>query len=524
MATPQLDPYDEFPYDNYCYPQTHVDRLATLATLFGIKPAPVEHCRVLELACGDGANLLPMAYGLPESRFLGIDRASKPITSGTALIQALRLENLELRQMDLMRVTRDLGEFDYIIAHGLYSWVPANVRDRIMEICRSCLAPQGIAYISYNVYPGCRLREIIREMMLFHTREAKESGELVAQGRALTKWLADAQLKSSVYAGFLRETAENQAKANDGALYHDALAEVNEPLYFHQFMSHAKQHGLQFLCEAEHFNVREYEFAPEVIKQLQTLAEESVLTKEQYLDFLEGRSFRQSLLCHDEVKIDLSLGTEPIKEFYLSSPARRQSPDQDLRSSEREEFQVDRDASITTDFPLAKAAIYYLGEIYPRAIRFDELLDQAFQLLNSNSSLSNRDSDQTRQLADLILKAYGAGVVEFHLHLPRLAIVPGEHPLASPLARLQAQQGTITTTLLGNNVRIEDFLGLQFLLLLDGTRDRAALLKDFSEVINEHIQPGPDGNTDERMKLLQELPERLEQKLLDLGRRGFLLA
>ena len=519
MATPQLDPYDEFPYDNYCYPQTHVDRLATLATLFGIKPAPVEHCRVLELACGDGANLLPMAYGLPESRFLGIDRASKPITSGTALIQALRLENLELRQMDLMRVTRELGEFDYIIAHGLYSWVPANVRDRIMEICRSCLAPKGVAYISYNVDPGCRLRQISRDMMLFHIREVTDATEAVAQGRALTKWLADAQIKSTVYSGFLREAAESQAKTNDGAIYHDALAEVNEPVYFHQFMSHAQQHGLQFLCEAEHFNVREFEFAPEVTKQLQTLAEQSVITKEQYLDFLEGSSFRQSLLCHHEVEINRSLGTDSIKEFYLSSPAQRTS-DQDLGSTEREEFQAHKDASLTTDFPLAKAALFHLGEIYPRAIRFDELVLRAFQLLDS----SKQDADQAQQLAELILKAYGVGLVEFHLHLPRLAIVPGERPLASPLARLQAQQGAITTTLLGNNVRIDDFLGRQFLILLDGTRDRAALMKDFAAVISEHVQPERDGKTDEKAKLLQELPGRLEQKLLDLGRRGFLLA
>lgn len=523
MATVQLDPYDEFTYDNYSNTQTHVDRLACLATLFGLKPAPVEDCSVLELACGDGSNLLPMALDLTESRFLGIDRAGKPVSRGTEIIKALQLENIELRQIDLMKVAENLGKFDYIIAHGLYSWVPAEVRDRILEICRSSLSPHGVAYISYNVYPGCRLRQAIREMMLFHGRGSREPGERVAQGRGLVKWLADAQTKSTGYSTFLRETAESQSKTRDGAVYHDALAEINDPVYFHQFMGHAAQHGLQFLTEAEHFNVREYDFAPEVVTQLQTLAQESILTKEQYLDFLEGRSFRQTLLCHQEVDIDRSLGAEPIRQFYLSSPARPATPDQDLRSVERLEFFAHRDASITTNFPLAKAALSHLGEIHPQAIRFDELLVVAFRLLGTDPPESER-ADQKRELADLLVKAYGVGVVDFHLHVARFTLTPGERPLASPLARLLAQRGAITTSLLGHNVKIEDTLGVQFLLLLDGTRDRAALLRDFGEVISSSVErSAPDGTTVDKTKLLQELPERLEERLLDLGRRGFLL-
>jgi len=172
MATPKLDPYDEFLYENYAYPQTHINRLATLAILLGMTPVPIENCRVLELACGDGSNLLPMAYAFPSSRFLGIDRAAKPIASGREIIERLGLKNLELRQFDLMDMAEESGEFDYIIAHGLYSWVPPPVRDRLLQLCRSHLA---------------------------------------------------------------------------------LLAEVNQPVYFHQFIQHAGNHGLQFLAEAEHF-------------------------------------------------------------------------------------------------------------------------------------------------------------------------------------------------------------------------------------------------------------------------------
>src|ERR1041385_6020507 len=118
MAAAQADAYDEVTYPNFAFPQTHPERLASLARLFGMTPAPVEHCRVLELACGIGGNLIPMAFGLPESKFVGVDRAQRPIAKGKATIKALGLSNIELLELDINEVGSQLGQFDYIIAHG----------------------------------------------------------------------------------------------------------------------------------------------------------------------------------------------------------------------------------------------------------------------------------------------------------------------------------------------------------------------------------------------------------------------
>lgn len=156
--------YDEIPYPGFPLPQTHPDRLATLATLFGMKPAPPAACRVLEVGCGDGGNLIPMALGLPESQFLGIDLAEKPVAAGCALIHSLGLQRIHLRTLDLMDAGRQLGEFDYIIAHGVYSWVPGEVRDGLLRLCRMLLAPNGVAYVSYNTYPGFHRRELFRDI------------------------------------------------------------------------------------------------------------------------------------------------------------------------------------------------------------------------------------------------------------------------------------------------------------------------------------------------------------------------
>src|SRR6516165_7913322 len=150
--------YDEIPYSNNAFYHTHPDCLATVATLFGMKPAPVQACRVLELGCGRGGNLIPMATSLPTSRFVGIDLSARQIAGGQEAVESLGLTNVELKQLSILDVDSDFGRFDYIICHGVYSWVPAAVQEKILEICAQNLAPSGIAYISYNCYPGWHLR------------------------------------------------------------------------------------------------------------------------------------------------------------------------------------------------------------------------------------------------------------------------------------------------------------------------------------------------------------------------------
>lgn len=146
--------YDETPYPGRAYAHPHPDYMAVLATLLGLNPPPVACCRVLEIGCASGANLIPMALSLPGASFIGIDISPRQIAEGQRTIDALGLTNITLLVRDLQEVGDELGQFDYIIAHGVYSWAPAPVRDRLMALTKRCLAPNGIAYISYNTYPG----------------------------------------------------------------------------------------------------------------------------------------------------------------------------------------------------------------------------------------------------------------------------------------------------------------------------------------------------------------------------------
>ena len=185
--------YDEVLYPNSPFAQTHPDRLATLAILFGMDPAPLPRCRVLEIGCGNGENLIPMAFQYPAAEFLGIDAAGIAIDAGNQEIATLGLANLRLQHRDIMDAGPELGTFDYVIAHGFYSWVPEPVRDKMLAIVQASLAPQGVAFVSYNALPGGRLRQMFREMMLFHAGGATELDTRIHLGREIVQWFMACQ-------------------------------------------------------------------------------------------------------------------------------------------------------------------------------------------------------------------------------------------------------------------------------------------------------------------------------------------
>jgi methyltransferase-like protein/2-polyprenyl-3-methyl-5-hydroxy-6-metoxy-1,4-benzoquinol methylase len=519
--------YDEILYTGHAFPQTHPDRLATLAILLGMKPAPVEQCRVLEVACGDGGNLIPMAFALPDSEFIGIDLALRPILKGQEMVDALGLKNITLRRLDLMALPPELGQFDYIIAHGLYSWVPPAVQDKLLSVCKSHLSPQGVAFISYNTFPGGHLRRMIREMMLFHVRNFSEPQQKITQAISLIKFLSDSQPQENAYDALLKDEFEQVLKHQEGHLYHDDLAEINAPSYFTQFMQHAAQHGLQFLAEADFYEMQYHIYPKQTAAMLQQLATENVILKEQYLDFLKCRRFRQTLLCHESVSLNRELKPEVIRELYLASPAQPVSSEPDLKSQTVEEFRGKKAAKVATDFPLAKAALWCLCQIYPQSIRFDALLAKSQSLSETENFKSDTErEDEAETLAQILLHVYSTGLLELEPRPSNFVLEISERPLASPLARWQSQQDTLVTNLRHTTVLVEGALSKRLLLSLDGTKDRAALLEILFPLLQsgeaELQEHGVAVRDPQRIREL--LPVELEKNLKELARLALLVA
>lgn len=520
--------YDDVPYPSVPFPQTHPDRLATLATLFGMRTAPVERCRVLELGCGDGGNLIPMALVLPESRFVGLDLAGEPIGRGQATINALGLRNVELRQEDLRDLARSLDAeqepFDFIVAHGVYSWVPEDVREALLSICRRRLAPRGVAYVSYNAYPGCHVRDMVRQMLLYHAAGTSDSRVAIARAQGLARMLADVLPEMDALT-FLRNELREVTARTPSVLFHDDLAPENRAFHFYELMERAGAHGLQFLAEADFHEMGAHGFPPRLVEILDSIEQErGLVAREQYLDFLKVRRFRQTLLCHADVTLERARPAERVEQLLVASPVAPASEQPDLRPGAAEEFRGPRGSLIKLDLALAKAALLELAAAWPRRLPFPELRRRASARLASLGLASAGEGrDQAHALAEILLESYGAGVVQLHTFMPPLAFEPGERPTASPLVRLQLERGdgAVVSTLLHTTLRVDDPFGRYALGLLDGTRDRAALLRELRRWVRQHRGAG---SATENASSIDLSPASLEVQLRELGRRGVLVA
>ena len=406
MASPDLNPYDEVAYPSLPISHTHPDRLATVGMHFGMRPAAVERCRVLELGCSSGANLLAMAVGLPESEFVGVDLASKPIARGKAMVEALGLKNLNLRQADLLEMAPDYGKFDYIIAHGLYTWVPAPVRDQMMAICKASLAPQGIAYVSYDAFPGSYARVMVREMMLFHIRDFREPQQQLQQAVTLLKLLAKSGKETEPYTKTLQDEFERMSTRSREGLYHDELSPDFQPFYFYQFMEHAQRHGLQFLGETDFFEMHSGGLSAKAKEVLDKISDEVTL-REQYLDFMCGRAFRKTLLCHDDVPLDRSGKSVSVRSFFISTQARPKAESPNAAPEAGETFCSPSGTELTTPNLLARSLFWYLIKSRPERIPFEKLAREAeCRARQELGFVPKPDQDIASEVADFVWRTY----------------------------------------------------------------------------------------------------------------------
>jgi len=473
--------YDEVAYPSYTHAQTHPDQLAAKATLFGMTPAPAGRCRVLELGCGDGTNLASMALASPESEFVGVDLAPSAIAQGQETARAVGLANLSLQARSVMDIGPDFGQFDYIIAHGLYSWVPEPVREKILAICGASLAPHGVAYISYNAKPGGHLKQMFREMMLFHTKGFADPKERVHQAIALVKFLAESQTRVESYRRLLQDELEQLLLRNENNIFHDELGEVNDAFFFQDFCETARRHGLQYLAEGDYAQMRDHNYPAPVREALRQLGGNRV-AREQYLDFLSCRRFRQTLLCRAELPLRFGLTPEIAARFHVSCMAKAVSANPDVSSAAPEKFTGDKDASLEVNLPLAKAAFVILAEAWPQTLPFPDLITRVRTRLDRPAPAGQPDPDAAT-LFEMLVEIYAPGLATLHLQPPKFATRTSERPVASPLARWLARKTGHLPNLCHAPVTIEHASGRHLLTLLDGTRDRSALNRDMRAFI-----------------------------------------
>ncbi len=449
---PQQTLYDEIPYTSFPHSPSHPDQLATVAFLHGLDPPAVADCRVLELGCGAGANLLGMAYGLPGARLIGLDLAPSAIEEASSDARALGLNNVQFDVADVRDVSaRGLGEFDYVIAHGLYAWIDQDAREALMATCAAHLARDGIAYVSFNAHPGGHFRRSLRELALWHTRNYEDPAQRAQRSRELFASLRSLRDESDPWGALLAAELPELSVAPTDHLVHDLLNEDWEPVWFADFAGAAQRNGLQYVGEASVHRITG-PWEPEVEQELWRLAEGDRIAYQQLVDFMVWRRFRDSLLCHAGRDVSDHIDHSRLRalRFRPSGPLAEQ------------------------DVPTREILPTLAGHS-PQPVKFERLRTELAA-----------DPDQ---LSAALLDLARRGRVTMHLEPPSLGDADVVRPRVTALARRQAIDGSFCTTLFGGIVRLDGTVIRTLLTLTDGSRDREQIRAEIAQMSGTALAP-----------------------------------
>jgi methyltransferase-like protein len=423
-----------------------------------------------------------MAQDLPDSQFVGIDLSASQIAEARALATQAGLENVRLEHADILDVDASWGRFDYIICHGIYSWVPEPVREKILDICKNNLAADGVALVSYNIYPGWHFRRMIRDMMLYHISGNENPQTQITQARAVLDFLAANCPQDSAYATILKDQVEAIKTLPDAQLFHDHLEHVNHPVYFHQFVDQAQAVGLQYLGDVQ-FSRMLAKFLPKTAHD--ALADLPIIQQEQYMDFLRNQTFRRTLLCHADVALERNLQADIMRGFHFALAVALRADQIDLDGDDPVSFKLG-EMKLASAEPIVKAAVRQLANHWPEALSFDDLHDAALEGLPTakraryTSKNNGEAAASKKSLASSLMMLLGTGLVHAWVHPPRKRPQLQERPVASRVARLQARQGGLVSNGLHQQVML-DATERHIIAILDGKHDREALIDSLRE-------------------------------------------
>lgn len=491
--------YDETPYPTTALPQTHPDKLCAMARLFGLAAPEPARARVLELGCADGGNLLPMAQHAPGGRFLGIDVSAKQIAGAQAAIRACQLGNVECRQQDLLEFAASEGKFDYIIAHGIFSWVPENIRQKVLQLCRDHLSENGVAFISYNTFPGWGSRLALRDMLLWHTRPLQEPKAKVQHARALLAFLVDsATTAGSPQAPLLQDELKKLQAYPDDYVRHDLLGEINQPFFFHEFVTRASNAGLQYLSEPSLGQMLPSNFPSKTQELLKKLGSNPIAL-EQYIDFVRNQNFRQTLLCHAGRTLIRNIPPERLASFfYTSSVIQPGSGAVDLRAGVAHDFAFKGNAAtVKVESPFTKAVFQVLADAKVARISHPELVKSAKEralpfLVTEERRLQAAQEESA--LPQSLAQLYARGLIDIFADRPALQLAVAERPAATPLARYQAEHGQRVTNRAHDSIPL-DTIARFILMGCNGERDSAGLVDFLMTLAREgRLKAAADGN------------------------------
>lgn len=325
--------YNSFLYVSKPFSSTNINNLQAKAKMYGLKPVPLKGARVLELGASCGGNIVTQALYYPETTFTGIDLSGVQVKHGNDIINAIGLKNVTLLEKDILDIDESFGTFDYIIVHGIWSWVPDVVKDKILSICNVNLSDNGIAYVSYNTYPGWKRLEQLRDIMLYSEKRAKDQDllERTLYTKNVLKMVADTMNiddRSRAQSAYKINNIHNVLNSNDYYVAHEYLEAFNDPVYVSDFIDRARKQGCAYIGD----EVLQRSFitwlADDVTNNIRALSHDNYVDKEQFYDYVYDTQFRMSLLTklsnEDKINHEETVTQDILNSLYYVGNSRNE--------------------------------------------------------------------------------------------------------------------------------------------------------------------------------------------------------
>ena len=298
----------------FCFPLSSPSRLNAIANLFGVRAVDVNAASILEIGCANGGNIIPLAARYPKSNFMGVDPSDEKIKSAKQNAEDLDLKNVQFQNEKILDLEFGSKTFDYVIAPRIYSWSSESEQERLFEILQNILTPNGVAFVAYNTLPGWASVQTLRDMMIFHGRNFTDPQEQAIEARRMLEFVSE---NFSVNNSPYKELLETEIGFLDNAPYDvvidDYLGSINSPSYFYKFIEKANEKGLAYLADSDLPSMylgNQTQKAAETLKDIG-----DIVRQEQYVDFLNHRRYRSTLLVRDTASINRDLSTGVLEEL-----------------------------------------------------------------------------------------------------------------------------------------------------------------------------------------------------------------
>ena len=467
--------YDEVSFPSYPHALTHPQRLATIAKFRGLDSPPIDHCRVLELGCGSGGNLIPLADTLANSEFVGVDLSAQQIDIAKQHIAASGLTNIQFITANILDLNNANGPFDYVLCHGVYSWTTDEGRAKVLGLCRELLAPAGVAYINYNTFPGWHIQGMLRDMLRFHCERFTDPQRRVREARGMIQFLiTELQSHSASASTMLRKELTELQRYSDSYIFHAYLNVVNRPFYLHEMIERAAEYELQYLGDAEPQAMWPEAMSAQTADRIRDLAGRSepmnlpavnAGANEQYYDFVRFSMSRRSLFCRSSISLRSLPVAEVLEGLHVSghvqiAPASVEPSlgTDTIITSKGHTFAI-RDPKLSLLFRL-------LHEAWPESRSWQWLREE---LENRIPTASSSGSSSLDLWLEDIFRFFIADIVDLAVRANPSVRSLSARPRTTAFARRQAATQNFVTNLRHTAVSLNDFDRL-VLQQLDGTR------------------------------------------------------